>query len=355
MKLVPNDIKQKALPVTTTAESHPAIKRTHKAAPKLRKPTAPKQNAHLDEYMVDPEILNIYQHRVIKHIGDFEMFESYHRRMDRGVLRPKHILLEGPTSSGKTMAIEAYAAEKQVPLFTISGAGGTTESDLFGRYAPVIGPDGKETLVWADGPITLAAKYGGIVYVNEGNFIPPEVSSLLYSLTDFRGKVTIRGAVKTVELDDGSIAHRELRIKAHPELWVVVDGNSGYQGTVAWNYAFKNRFETIEWGYDTNVEAKLLNSPALQEFIQALRVSHTAHDLFTPIATKQFVSFIENIYDLGWDFAVHVLLSYFDEDERALVGAMLRDGFEASICKEWDIRLVDDDPEDFSDDTEGVK
>lgn len=318
---------------------------TPKPVRRPRKPRVSKSpvNTALAEYMVPKEILTRYHDREIGGVTGFNIFKKYYE------LR-RHLMLEGFTSSGKTMAVEAFSAFMGLPLFTISGAGGTTESDLFGRNVPTVHTDGSERLAWADGPVTLAAKYGGILYVNEGNFIPPEVSSLLYSLTDYRSKVVIRGAATEYQNpNNGNTEYRELVIEAHESLWVVVDGNPGYAGTGDWNQAFRNRFSVITWDYDIEVESNLIHSQALRDFMTVLRRSLASGDLMSAVTTKQFMDFQSNIYELGLDFAIHVLLSYFYSEERELVMSQLKDNFLSKIMEEYEITEIEVSDDDYSD------
>lgn len=96
--------------------------------------------------------------------------------------RKKPVRLEGPTGVGKTHLIEAFAAHLQVPLWQLECAGDDDSKSLFGQTAPVIQPDGTEQLVYGEGVITLAVRYGGILYLDEDNFTDPSITGALHSL-----------------------------------------------------------------------------------------------------------------------------------------------------------------------------
>lgn len=302
---------------------------------RVRKPRV--EHDPLATYRVDPSFLDGYVSRIIGGISDLEIGESFYNRR-------RHLLLEGPTSSGKTFFVTALAAHLGIPLVTVSGAGGITEADIYGRWVP--SGDGDE-LVFAEGPVTLAIRHGALVYVNEANFIPPDVLSSLLKLTDFRGAATIRGAVDDSAVDEnGETEYRELVLESHPDLWVVVDGNPGYAGTQEYNAAFRNRFYALHWGYDPEVERALISSGALREFIAALRSAKEAGDLFSPVPTKQFVLFEEALYELGWDFALIGLYSYFHESERDFVRTLFEDGYKSRVAESYDLQLEEVDDED---------
>ena len=49
------------------------------------------------------------------------------------------------------------------------------------------------------------------------------------------------------------------------------------------NEAFINRFRHIRWGYDKDVEAKLINSPAIRLLGEALRTARESSTIRTPV------------------------------------------------------------------------
>lgn len=73
------------------------------------------------------------------------------------------LLLWGPTGSGKTSAIEQWCARLGIPLFMAKGHRRFEPMEAFGQF--VGGENG--TTPWVDGPVTLAARYGLPVVINE--------------------------------------------------------------------------------------------------------------------------------------------------------------------------------------------
>ena len=72
------------------------------------------------------------------------------------------MILRGPTGCGKTRFIEYMAWRLKRPLITLACNEDMTASDLVGRY--LLDADGT---VWHDGPLTLAARFGAICYLDE--------------------------------------------------------------------------------------------------------------------------------------------------------------------------------------------
>lgn len=80
------------------------------------------------------------------------------------------LLLYGPTGSGKTSALEQYCACLGIPLFMGKGHRRFEPYEAFGQF--VGGENG--TTPWVDGPVTLAARYGLPVIINEYDRIAPD-------------------------------------------------------------------------------------------------------------------------------------------------------------------------------------
>jgi nitric oxide reductase NorQ protein len=124
------------------------------------------------------------------------------------------IMLKGPTGCGKTRLIEHMAARLDVPLYTVSCHEDITAADLMGRYVL----RGGET-VWVDGPMTLAAREGGICYLDEIVEARADTTVAVHPLADHRRQLTLE------RLGD-------VRIKAADGFCLVVSYNPGYQSVL---------------------------------------------------------------------------------------------------------------------------
>ena len=213
-------------------------------------------------------------------------------------------LLFGPTGPGKTSLILAYCAIEKRPLVTVQCNGAVDPSTFWGGIA--LNDDG--TLKgWQDSEITEVIKYGGVLYLDEVNFLHPKVAATFHGLLDKRRQITI--------LDKGNEV-----IQAHPDLQVVCAYNPDYEGTRPLNPAFKNRFKLkIRFDYDEAVEKELVCVPVMLDVARKLRTAVKAGDLETPVSTNMLIEFEELAVDLGYDFAVENFLNAFGEDERGAV------------------------------------
>jgi nitric oxide reductase NorQ protein len=91
------------------------------------------------------------------------------------------MLLKGPTGCGKTRFVEHMAWRLQCPLITVACHEDLSAGDLIGRWLL----DGDSTH-WQDGPLTLAARHGGICYLDELVEARANTTVVIHPLTDTR-------------------------------------------------------------------------------------------------------------------------------------------------------------------------
>lgn len=121
------------------------------------------------------------------------------------------VMLKGPTGCGKTRLVAHLAEIADVPLYTVSCHEDLTASDLLGRYVLTGG-----ATEWIDGPLTRAAREGGICYLDEIVEARQDATVAIHSLTDHRRELSL-------ERLGGQ------RIKAADGFTLVVSYNPGYQ------------------------------------------------------------------------------------------------------------------------------
>jgi nitric oxide reductase NorQ protein len=149
------------------------------------------------------------------------------------------VLLKGPTGCGKTRFVEYMSWKlgggatpaRARPLVTISCHEDLTATDLVGRYLLFGG--GTQ---WQDGPLTRAVRHGGICYLDEVVEARKDTIVVIHSLTDHRRLLPLekRGEV----------------LQAHPDFFLVVSYNPGYQSTLKdLKHSTRQRFMSIDFGY----------------------------------------------------------------------------------------------------------
>ena len=153
------------------------------------------------------------------------------------------VLLKGPTGCGKTRFVEYMAwhlarkagATTGYALTTVSCHEDLTATDLVGRY--LLSSGGTH---WIDGPLTRAVKSGGICYLDEIVEARKDTIVVIHSLTDHRRLLPIE--------KKGELLH------AHPDFFLVVSYNPGYQSTIKdLKHSTRQRFVSIEFDYPLQV------------------------------------------------------------------------------------------------------
>ena len=227
-------------------------------------------------------------------------FEIYDYALENDI----NVLIEGGAGSGKTMSVIAYASARNYRYFNVSSNAGIDPSQLFGRWIPREDGHGYR---WQDGAVTLLVRYGGVLLLNEVNFMPDRIMTVLYSLLDDRREIQL--------LDNGGEV-----IKAHPDLLIVADMNAGYRGTHELSQANNDRWKIkLEFPYDKRIEGKLIKSKSLLELAGKLRDQYDREEISTPISTRGLVAFQKNAVGLGLNLAIDSYVNGFDKDERGAV------------------------------------
>jgi nitric oxide reductase NorQ protein len=141
------------------------------------------------------------------------------------------VMLKGPTGCGKSRFVEHMAWKLGKPLITVACNEDMTASDLVGRY--LLDANGTR---WLDGPLTLAARYGAICYLDEIVEARQDTTVVIHPLTDHR---------RTLPLDKKG----EL-VAAHPDFQLVISYNPGYQSLMKeLKQSTKQRFTAFDFDY----------------------------------------------------------------------------------------------------------
>jgi nitric oxide reductase NorQ protein len=156
--------------------------------------------------------------------NEIELYEAaYNARMP--------MMLKGPTGCGKSRFVEYMAWKLGRPLITVACNEDMTASDLVGRFLL-----DKEGTKWQDGPLTTAARIGGICYLDEVVEARQDTTVVIHPLTDHR---------RTLPLDK-----RGELIEAHADFQLVISYNPGYQSLMKdLKQSTKQRFGALDFDY----------------------------------------------------------------------------------------------------------
>lgn len=173
-----------------------------------------------------------YPKEVLKYMVDTSKYANYtltkedeYDMLDIGCYRG--IIAAGPPATGKTTDAYTWAYRVQAPVIDYQCVHNTEADDIIGKYVPKADGSGFEFLY---GPLALAVKYDCIFTGQEWNYAPSSVQSIVNSLMDGNGRITLpNGEVLTVG----------------PNFRMILTVNPGYRGTNMFNAATVNRFVVV--------------------------------------------------------------------------------------------------------------
>lgn len=273
-------LQQQNVPTQTSAPVAPQQESTYAVA----LATVPRREVH-----------ERYVSRKVFGIQDYEVFDR---------CRANHIdgLIYGPTGPGKTTSVLAWAASRGLRVATVSGNAALEPSHLVGKYIPDDSGNGR--FIWIDGPVTDVVRNGGVLILDEVNFISSKIYTVLYSLLDARRSLIL-------------LDHKGETVEAHPDLTIFATMNPSYTGTVPLNFAFRNRFALqLFWDYDDKVESKLIKSEAILTVAKQLRSEAAKGEFETPISTNMLMELEQFIGIFNYEFAIENFIAHFDLEEQ---------------------------------------
>lgn len=175
------------------------------------------------------------------------------------------VMVKGPTGCGKSRFIEYMAWKLNKPLITVACNEDMTASDLVGRY--LLDADGTR---WLDGPLTVAARFGAICYLDEIVEARQDTTVVIHPLTDHR---------RTLPLDKkGEV------VKAHADFQLVISYNPGYQSLMKdLKQSTKQRFVAMDFDYasaelEVNIVCKETGADA-DVAAKLVKIGETARNL----------------------------------------------------------------------------
>jgi nitric oxide reductase NorQ protein len=266
-----------------------------------------------DEYRkLIPNKFEYFQREIIQNKTDYQVFEQL---MDQ----EKNVLLIGPTGSGKTTLARFYCATYQKPYLRVSLNGGATVEDLVGHWIVKSDENHNQVTVWIDGLLTVAARKGYVIVIDEINAASAEVLFKLNSLLDDERILIL------TEKDGETInPHKDFRLVA-----TCNPTELGYAGTQELNESLSDRFvgSTMYIDYNEKVERSILKKfpidsqqvDDIQKFTSAIRDAYINGEIMTPFSTRALIA----LADLMVQDLVPLLQYRFKQTERDNVKDLL--------------------------------
>lgn len=158
--------------------------------------------------------------------------------MDAG----KHILLEGPPGTSKSTLLRIIAKEAGIPFYIIEGNIDLTPAKLVGHFNPAkVMADNYQPEYFDKGPLTTAMEKGGLLYIEEFNRMPADVSNVLIS-----------------PMEEGEISIPRYGSVTAVRPFTVIAAQNPYDdvGTVRVSRAFMDRICLIKMNYQNEAEER---------------------------------------------------------------------------------------------------
>ncbi|MFB6154419.1 MAG: AAA family ATPase [Haloferacaceae archaeon] len=264
--------------------------------------------------------------------------DTYHQRTSEGgrtdvevVTRAlelgMNVVLKGQPGVGKSFLARYVCAQTNRPLYRVTLSETTYREDLLGHLHLVSSASGQTVTRWVDGPLTRAAREGGVLLLDEINAADANTVAALNAVMEQR------------ETRSLTIPQTGEQITPHEEFRVVATANPGYQGTYELNDAFEDRFRHVKLDYlPVSVEVELVFERTnldrgreeaverLVSFAGRLREAHADGELSTPITTRELVRiarFVEDDFMSLREATRSELVARVDEYDESLVRTLI--------------------------------
>jgi nitric oxide reductase NorQ protein/cobaltochelatase CobS len=229
---------------------------------------------------------------------------------------------------GKSYLAKYLCAQTNRPLYRVTLSETIYREDLLGHLQLVSAPGGESVTSWVDGPLTRAAREGGVLLLDEINAADANTAAALNAVMEQEDTRSL------------TIPQTGEVVIPHEEFSVIATANPGYQGTYEQNDAFEGRFRHVELDYlPTDVEVEIIfertdldrrkeaEITELVTFAERLREAYLNGELTTPITTRELVrigTFIEKGF-MDLETATRSeLLARVDDHDAALVDTLIQ-------------------------------
>lgn len=217
------------------------------------------------------------------------------RRIMSSLIRNKGCCLRGHTGTGKTECLRSLAYHTGNPFIIIPCSADLETSNLLG-YNTV---DTDNAIVFIEGLLTTAVRYGAWVYFDEFNALSADITTALNPLLD---------GSKCLVLTE----NKGIRVPAHSEFRFLASGNpathASYTGTRVQNLSLTNRLTTILIDYlEAKSEERILtvkfsNIPSTY-IVQMVKIANEVRKLFKQ-NDIQAVMTTRDLQDIFEDMAI---------------------------------------------------
>jgi hypothetical protein len=136
----------------------------------IQMPKETKTASRIQSVVTDLEIENLVP-PVYKNYVPFGNFNDVSSIIKSNQFYP--VFITGHSGNGKTMSVEQACAKLKRKFICVSMTPETDEGDLFGNYVLINGQ-----MEWRDGPVTVAARQGAVLCIDEIDYGAQNLSSM---------------------------------------------------------------------------------------------------------------------------------------------------------------------------------
>lgn len=221
--------KQAAPTPTNPAPAAPTPAPAQPVTPTIQTPTAKVQIGNLTLEIRDPDEDPAIRATRFPSKAKAALYDDWqHVLRDVDIAYNQHvpIALVGVAGTGKTEAVYAYGAKKNLPVYRVNFSRGVTEAKLIGSIQ-----EHKGTTFFNMGEVVQAYKNGGILLLDEINLGPPDVTDRLNDILEPNQDM--------IQLPEAG----GLVVKRHPDFFPVATYNPlGTAGRKELDAPLKSRF-----------------------------------------------------------------------------------------------------------------
>ena len=248
----------------------------------------------------------------LKYVDVLDLHPLYDGLAFRGA-----VVMVGPKGIGKTLSLQAWAANNDCPIITFDCSEDVRRAHLLGMQ--VLRGDQSPFVL---GPLTTAFEVANevgqcIVALEEVNALTPQMQKALNAVTDWRAEIVVPECKKVFKLKGGA------------KLWVACTMNTAvYGGVYELNEDLKSRMRIIKLDYPlpkaekqileaqlngTKIDNKILDSVIL--------LAHETRQktLEYALSTRDVVQILEDVDALSLKQALRIALGKFDGADAATI------------------------------------
>jgi len=261
-----------------------------------------------EQYFLDEKIANDYKPIKVNNI-------DLHDLLDWCLENNQPVILQGPTGWGKTFSVLSFAAKRRIPIVIVQASSSVEYDELVA--VPLI--MNHETVIkYCSLAIAfkLAKKYKrAILLIEEINTFDPKIQKELNSLTDIKRMLVVELTGEVLRLNDDDA-----------KLLIVGTMNPsslGYGGVNQLSLDLKSRFILVDINADKEQAFKVVGDKAQKWLDVVMELNKLALVTHQP-GIRDVIQLTKLEQEFGEKFALEVLISKYDHDEREQVKMVVK-------------------------------